>query len=327
MVEIFIGSPVEHESERSTLREIERVLAAGNCPAVVFANFGVLSRQIDFLVASDGLTLVIEAKSRTRAVRGGENGPWQVHVGSGDWIDFPNPYHQVLGAALALKDAMRGFSDGPVPYVAAALVFAPDIPRGSQILQSDRKVSVMGHDGLRGRLWRRARSGWTVAQWRAFSQRLGLTRVSSIATACDPVLMEAENHIREYGTNFCRIYRDAESLVPFGCKSEEESFSSSDVTDLVLEHGRGLLLRGPSGCGSRCWLHRQAWRSFAVVAWLSPCKARSLVAESRPLWIVRWVCWVPCRHSDCCTMRVDSIGQFCSSSMDTTNVRQIGSRN
>ena len=248
-VEIFIGSSVEHESERSTLREIERVLAAGNCPAVVFANFGVLSRQIDFLVASDGLTLVIEAKSRTRAVRGGENGPWQVHVGSGDWIDFPNPYHQVLDAAFALKDAMRGFSDGPVPYVAAALVFAPDIPRGSQILQSDRKVSVMGHDGLRGRLWRRARSGWTVAQWRAFGQRLGLTRVSSIAAACDPVLMKAENHIREYATNFCRIYRDAESLVPFGCKSEEESFSSSDVTDLVLEHGRGLLLRGPSGCG------------------------------------------------------------------------------
>ena len=118
VVEIFIGSPVEHGSERSTLREIERVLAAGNCPAVVFANFSVRSRQIDILVASDGLTLVIEAKSRTRAVRGGENGPWQVHVGSGDWIDFPNPYHQVLDAAFALKDAMRGFSDGPGPYVA-----------------------------------------------------------------------------------------------------------------------------------------------------------------------------------------------------------------
>ena len=122
-VEIFIGSPVEHESERSTLREIERVLAAGNCPAVVFANFSVLSRQVDILVASDGLTLVIEAKSRTRAVRGGENGPWQVHVGSGDWKDFSNPYHQVLDAAFAIKDAMRAFSDGPVPYVAGALVF------------------------------------------------------------------------------------------------------------------------------------------------------------------------------------------------------------
>ena len=58
-VEIYIGNPVEYESGRSTLRVIERVLAADNCPAVVFANFSVSSRQIDILVARDGLTLVI----------------------------------------------------------------------------------------------------------------------------------------------------------------------------------------------------------------------------------------------------------------------------
>ena len=248
-VEIYIGNPVEHESERSTLQVIERVLAADNCTAVVFANFSVLSRQIDILVARDGLTLVIEAKSGTRAVRGCENGPWQVHVGSGDWQDFPNPYHQVLDAAFAIKDAMRRFTDGPIPYVAAALVFAPEIPRGSQTLQSDRKVSVMGHDGLRERLWRRGRSGWSGVQWRAFGRHLRLTRVSSIAAACSPALVEAEDHIREYATNFCRTYQDAESLIPFGCKSEGESISSSDVTDLVLEHRCGLFLDGPSGCG------------------------------------------------------------------------------
>ena len=50
-VEIYIGNPVEHESERSTLQVIERVLASDNCPVVVFANFSVLSHQVDFLVA------------------------------------------------------------------------------------------------------------------------------------------------------------------------------------------------------------------------------------------------------------------------------------
>ena len=249
-VEIYIGNPVEHESERSTLQVIERVLAADNCPAVVFANFSVLSRQIDILVAGDGLTLVIEAKSRTRAVRGDENGPWQVHVGSGDWKDFPSPYHQTLDSAFAIKDAMRAFFDGPVPYVAAALVFVPEIPRGSQTPQGDRKVSVMGHRGLCERFRRRGRNVWSGDRWRAFGRHLGLTRVSSIAAACNPVLVEAEYRIREYAASFCRAYQDAEHLVPFGCcKSEGESISSSDVTDLVSEHRGGLLLQGPTGCG------------------------------------------------------------------------------
>ena len=248
-VEIYIGNPVEHESERSTLQVIGRVLAADNCPAVVFANFSVLSRQIDILVARDGLTLVIEAKSRTRAVRGCENGPWQVHAGTGGWKDFPNPYHQALDAAFAIKDAMRAFFDGHVPYVAAALVFAPEIPRGSQTLQGDRKVSVMGHDRLRERLRRRGRNVWSGDRWREFGRHLGLTRVSSIAAACNPILVEAECRIREYAASFCRVYQDAEHLVPFGCKSEGASISSSDVTDLVSEHRGGLLLHGPTGCG------------------------------------------------------------------------------
>ena len=248
-VEIYIGNPVEHESERITLQLIERVLAADNCPAVVFANFSVSSRQIDILVARDGLTLVIEAKSWTRALRGCENGPWQVHVGSGGWKDFPNPYHQALDAAFAIKDAMRAFFYGPVPYVAAALVFAPEIPRDSQTPQGDRKVSVMGHDDLRERLRRRGRNVWSRARWRAFGQHLGLTCVSSIAAACSPILVEAENRIREYVASFCRTYQDAEHLVPFGCESEGEAISSSDVTNLVLEHRGGLLLQGPSGCG------------------------------------------------------------------------------
>ena len=95
-VEIYIGNPVEHESERSTLQVIERVLAAENCPAMIFANLSALSRQIDILVACDGLTLVIEAMTRTLAVRRCENGPWRVHVGFEGWKDFPSPCYQAL---------------------------------------------------------------------------------------------------------------------------------------------------------------------------------------------------------------------------------------
>ena len=84
-VEIYIGSPIQHESERSTLNVIERLLAADKRKAVVLANISVDSRQTDFVVALDGLVLVIEAKSSSQPVQGGENGFWQVHLTSGNW--------------------------------------------------------------------------------------------------------------------------------------------------------------------------------------------------------------------------------------------------
>ena len=52
-LEILIGAPIEHESERSTLRKIEQLLAADGRRAIVFANFEIDGRQIDLLVALD----------------------------------------------------------------------------------------------------------------------------------------------------------------------------------------------------------------------------------------------------------------------------------
>ena len=76
--EIHIGEPIQYESERSTLKEIERLLVADKRRAVVFANFTVDSRQIDLVIVLESLVPVIEAKGRTRPVRGRANGPWQV---------------------------------------------------------------------------------------------------------------------------------------------------------------------------------------------------------------------------------------------------------
>ena len=59
--------------------------------AIVFANFEIGSRQIDLLVAMDGLALVIEATGFTRPVRGGKNGPLGGHLSSGQRKEFRNP--------------------------------------------------------------------------------------------------------------------------------------------------------------------------------------------------------------------------------------------
>ena len=119
-MEIYVGAPIEYESERSTLKQIERLLTDDRRSAIVFANISIDSRQIDFVLALDDLVLVIEAKSYSRPVRGGENGPWQVQVASGDWKDIPNLYDQALNAKYAVKDAMRSFCrTETIPYGSA----------------------------------------------------------------------------------------------------------------------------------------------------------------------------------------------------------------
>lgn len=141
--EIYIGSRVEHASERAVLERLLCILTKKNQSAIVIANINLNGRQIDAILALDNLTLVIEAKGCNRPIRGGENGDWQVLLASGRWKNFTNPYLQVLSAKLALRDAMGAFMGSEVPYYpSAAVVFAPHIPFGSSICSGDFKVTI-----------------------------------------------------------------------------------------------------------------------------------------------------------------------------------------
>ena len=248
-MEIYIGAPIQHGSERSVLREIERLLSDDQRSAIIFANISIASRQIDFILVLDDLVLVIEAKGYRRPVRGGENGPWQVQVAAGDWKEIPNLYDQALKAKYAVKDAMRSFCGAEVRHPAAALVFVPDIPRGSLPYSGDFKVSVIGMDGLQDMLRKRGENAWSFNRWRGFAKHLGLTRVASVPVACSPAMAEAENLLRRYTEAFHRTYETAEPIVPFPCRSNGEEISSEEITNLVSEQHVDLLIQGPSGCG------------------------------------------------------------------------------
>lgn len=248
-MDIFIGSPIQHESERKTIEQIVRLLTTNSLPAVVLANISLSSRQIDFVVALANLTLVIEVKSYTRPIRGGENGPWQVQVASGDWKEFRNPYAQARDAALAVRDAMRSFAGTEVQYPGAALIFIPDIPRESQIYPGDFKVSVTGSSGLHTTLQGRQKVAWSLDRWKAFAEHLRLTPVSTVAAACDPVLFEAEDLLRQYVAAFRHTYTHPEPLVPSTCRLGDETASSDDVVRLVADRHADMLIQGPSGCG------------------------------------------------------------------------------
>ena len=248
-LEILIGAPIEHESERSTLRKIEQLLAADGRRAIVFANFEIHGRQIDLLVALDDVVLVIETKGFTRPVRGGENGNWQVHLSSGQWKDFRNPYRQTLNAALAVKNAAGALGCTDAPYVNAVLAFSPGIPPGSGAFPGNGKVSVIGEDDLGKELAKRTQGSWSVERWREFADALGLKWASSVCAACDARLSEAEDRLRQYGTVFRQTYNEGAALVPFTCESSGAAVSSSDVVRAVAEGRAGKLFHGPSGCG------------------------------------------------------------------------------
>ena len=142
---LYVGSRIEHESERVVLRRIVELLTCDRRTAVILANANVGDRQIDLVVALNGVVLVIEAKGYRRPIRGSENGLWQVQLASGEWNDIPSPYLQAREATLRVRDAMRAFERREIPYPRSAVVIVPKIPQGSKAHPGDFKVSIVGY--------------------------------------------------------------------------------------------------------------------------------------------------------------------------------------
>jgi hypothetical protein len=248
-IEIFIGAPIEHASERATLKHAYEVLSAQGIPAVILANVNLGDRQLDLVIAIEGAALVTESKGFTSAVRGGHNGDWEVQLASGAWKKFANPYLQAIGEKLALRDAMRSFAGADVPYPSAALVFVPAVPRGSTIPPGDFKVSIGGLHELPAFITSMKRDGWSLDQWRAFAAHHRLLAVPSIDAALSPQLLDAEQLLGAYGEAFIRTYGGpASEMVPMLCACESEELSSAVVLQRAVQDGI-VLLMGPSGCG------------------------------------------------------------------------------
>ena len=109
-IRIYIGSNIEHASERALLEALYHGLAGDTRSAIILGNVNLGGRQIDAIAIREDLILVLEAKAFARAVRGTSNGQWEVQLASGQWKEFSNPWIQVVEAKNALRDAMRSFS-------------------------------------------------------------------------------------------------------------------------------------------------------------------------------------------------------------------------
>lgn len=248
-IEIFVGAPIEHASERAAIARAHEFLSAQGIPAVILANVNFGDRQIDLVIALDRAALVIESKGFSSAVRGGHNGDWEARLATGAWKKIANPYLQAIGEKLAVRDAIRTFTGADVPYPNAAVVFVPAVPAGSAIPLSDFKVSFCGLDDVPKVITSMTPGGWTLDQWRAFARHHGLIAVPTIDAALSPELLAAEQLLKAYGDAFIQTYgRPASEMVSVSCVWEGETLSS----DVVLERSMrddNILLMGPSGCG------------------------------------------------------------------------------
>jgi hypothetical protein len=248
-IDIFIGAPIEHKSERATLVRAVSFLSAQRIPAVVLANVNLGGRQIDLVIGLDQGALVVESKALSSAVRGSESGDWQVRLRSGRWKEIPNAYVQALNEKLALRDAMAAFDGADVPYPDAALIFVPTLPAASAIPAGDFKVSVGGLDDLPGRISSVKHRGWSLNQWRTFATHHRLIAVPSIDAALSHELLDAERLLTAYGEAFRRTYGPpASTMVPLWCVCDGETLSSDIVMEQAARDGN-VLLTGQSGCG------------------------------------------------------------------------------
>lgn len=249
-IELYVGNAIEHASERDVLATLVEHLSNIGGWATIFANVHIGGRQIDFLVATDSLTLVVEAKHFSRRVRGKVNGLWQMHGSGGIWRNVGNPYGQALEAKNALRDQLCAFHGELTGYPDACVVFAPALPAESDVPASDFKVSIIGADALADVTAKRSGLLLSREHWAAFAQELRLQRVQTLGAACDPKLLEQEELLTAYASEFLRTYApDVGSLKSDRYELGAEELDATGVADRVAHDDDDLLILGPSGCG------------------------------------------------------------------------------
>lgn len=248
---IYIGDLVKTASDRAVLEAVVGVLENAKMPAVLLANFDI-GRQIDLVVVTEHQVLLVEAKGNRTPVRGQANSAadWAARTGTGRWAPFRSPVRQADEARLALRDRLAMFLGSTAPYFPGAVIFAPQVPQGSEVPTGDFKVRIGGLTDLCTWVTQGNRStGVSLAQWRAFAADLGLRRVSGIDAACDGNLHAAETLVDNYLNTFRATYQTkADELISIPCEGVPGIETSLGFAEAVAA-GDSIALIGRSGCG------------------------------------------------------------------------------
>jgi len=249
-IDLYIGAPIEEASERALLGSLLATLAERAVPVVVLANLQVRGRQLDFVMGTDRLTLVIEAKASALPLRGQHNGDWTALTRPGRWKPVRNAYLQALQAKNALRDAMRAHDDSLSGYPNACVVFTPHLHSGSDVVASDYKVSLCDLDGLAAQTDNSSTLAWSLSNWRRFAESQGLQKISDGESALEARLLDAQRVLDRYSGAFAATYAPlVDHHVPDTYAMGGQGCAIEDIEAALVHERADLLIWGPSGCG------------------------------------------------------------------------------
>jgi hypothetical protein len=263
-VQVFVGDDQQVRSERDFLALLTSDLQFRGLGAVILANFFTRSgsRQIDFLIATDGHVCHVELKNYGHALVGSVNGSWSSRQPDGtmDVIDRQNPYHQAFACKMAVSDDMSALArrDGRVPHPVGRQKFFtqfdsvvcvyPRLADGSEV-PSDYKVRTLGYREFFTFLSSPGKNpGWSREHWEAF------IRDHALVNVWEPV-SEVVHHtaaavlVSDYQRRFDAFHRRSlHELVPVPLRRDEQAIAPDALADVVRSAVHMNLL-GPSGCG------------------------------------------------------------------------------
>lgn len=249
-IALYIGASIEEESERVVLRTLLEILEERAVRATVLANLHIGGRQLDFVIGTDQLTLVIEAKGGSYPLRGHYNGDWAALTRTGRWKPYRNAYLQALQAKYVLRDAMRAHDASLSGYPNACVMFTPSLPTGSDLPASNLKVSLNDLGELAALIDQSCMLRWSPDRWHHFAEAHGLQRLTDAERAFDTRLLDAEKSLNRYTSAFAATYGPMAARYESDIYDQDgQTYELGDIEAALLRERADLLIRGPSGCG------------------------------------------------------------------------------
>ena len=108
-IDVYLGGPIQEQSENDFLNRIKSAFRKEGRNAIIFGNFFVQSRQIDFFLITENCACHVELKAFKHPISGKTNGTWSQHLpdGTSKKIGPPNPYQQALDCKFSLSDEVK----------------------------------------------------------------------------------------------------------------------------------------------------------------------------------------------------------------------------